>query len=129
MSPARIDELVRIEHELCRPMVPFDGGTGNDAAEPTPAEVVPDTVHPGPEDGAIAGRLAVHARAALRTLAPREREILRLRYGFDLAPEQTLQEIGQHMGLTRQRILQIASGALAKLRTSDQACHLRTFWD
>ena len=49
-------------------------------------------------------------------LHQRERDVLRLRFGLDRAPEQTLAEIGERFDLTRERIRQIEAKALTKLR-------------
>ena len=52
----------------------------------------------------------------LSVLGPREREILRLRYGFDRGDPRTLEEVGEALNLTRERIRQIERAALSKLR-------------
>jgi RNA polymerase sigma factor (sigma-70 family) len=55
----------------------------------------------------------------VRLLAPledREREILRLRYGLDRGEPRTLEEVGAHFNLTRERIRQIEARAMSKLR-------------
>ncbi|HBE50635.1 MAG TPA: hypothetical protein DDW76_18000, partial [Cyanobacteria bacterium UBA11369] len=52
----------------------------------------------------------------LESLSPRDRQILHMRYGLDDGREKTLEEIGQHFGLTRERIRQIVSKTLNKLR-------------
>uniref|UniRef100_A0A832MKT5 RNA polymerase sigma factor n=1 Tax=Eiseniibacteriota bacterium TaxID=2212470 RepID=A0A832MKT5_UNCEI len=52
----------------------------------------------------------------LRTLAPREEQILRLRYGFTDGLARTLQQTGEHFGITRERVRQIEARALQKLR-------------
>jgi RNA polymerase primary sigma factor len=129
LSIERVDELVRIERELCQPMISFESGEPDDVDGRTPADVVAESARPGPEDAAIARRLASQASRALRTLAPREREVLRLRYGLGDGAEHTLEDIGRRYGLTRQRILQIASKALDKLRASRHATPLRSFWE
>jgi RNA polymerase primary sigma factor len=126
---ARVDELVRIERELCQPMLSFEVGDPDDVDGRAPADVIADASRPGPEEAAIARHLSSQASRALRTLAPREREVLRLRYGIGHAGEHTLEDIGRRYGLTRQRILQIASKALDKLRASRHATPLRSFWE
>ncbi len=55
-------------------------------------------------------------REALQVLNPRERSILQLRFGLDDEEEQTLEELGEKFGLTRERIRQIQELALKKLR-------------
>ena len=52
----------------------------------------------------------------LGCLDEREREILRLRFGLDRGEPRTLDEVGQHFRLTRERIRQIEAKALSKLR-------------
>ena len=52
----------------------------------------------------------------LATLSPRERDVLRLRYGIDDGRMKTLEEIGQIFDVTRERIRQIEAKALRKLR-------------
>ena len=49
-------------------------------------------------------------------LAPREREVLRLRFGLDGGYERTLAQAGTEMGLSRERVRQLESSALARLR-------------
>ncbi|KAM0833104.1 hypothetical protein ACQ4PT_064473 [Festuca glaucescens] len=53
---------------------------------------------------------------ALDTLSPRERQVIKLRFGIDDRRIRTLQEIGNIMGVSRERIRQIESGAFRKLR-------------
>jgi RNA polymerase primary sigma factor len=55
-------------------------------------------------------------RSALQTLKPIERQVLELRYGLDGQRARTLQEVGDHFNLTRERIRQIERDALRKLR-------------
>ena len=52
----------------------------------------------------------------LKVLTPREREIMKLRYGLGGARQKTLEDIGEKFGITRERIRQIQMGALKKLR-------------
>jgi RNA polymerase primary sigma factor len=59
------------------------------------------------------------------TLAPREAEILRMRFGINAMKAMTLEEVGQHYGLTRERIRQIENKAIRKLRNPIRAKMLR----
>ena len=52
----------------------------------------------------------------LRTLSQREEQVLRIRYGFHDGAARTLQETGEHFGISRERVRQIESRALEKLR-------------
>jgi len=68
-------------------------------------------------------------QAALAMLAPRERQVLELRYGIGWSHGRSFESIGRELGFSRQRINQISSKALAKLRKSRHARPLRSFWD
>jgi RNA polymerase primary sigma factor len=65
-------------------------------------------------------------RMLLQNLNEREREILKLRYGFGESDEQTLEEVGRKFMLTRERIRQIEKEALAKLKHSAGGFHTRS---
>ena len=67
-------------------------------------------------DAAAAALLAEEVNKMLIALDEREREILRLRFGLDRGQPRTLDEVGQHFGLTRERIRQIEARAMSKLR-------------
>ena len=69
-----------------------------------------------PENAVIQQDLAEGARAILSTLSPREERILRKRFGIEELSGQTLQEVGEEFGLTRERIRQIQANSLKKLR-------------
>ena len=79
------------------------------------------------EDGVMAEMLGERLREALDALGERESRILRLRYGLDDGRARTLEEVGQVLGLTRERIRQIAARAIGKLRKPAYADGLRGF--
>ena len=60
----------------------------------------------------------------LRTLTPREADVLQLRFGLDERGDHTLEEIGQMLGVTRERIRQIEVKAIKKLRHPSRASRL-----
>jgi RNA polymerase primary sigma factor len=64
----------------------------------------------------------------LDRLLPREAQILRLRYGLRGGEPQTLEQVGEEMGLSRERIRQIQRQALRRLRQPQYASALRDFW-
>ncbi len=69
-----------------------------------------------PFDAAAAALLTGEVAKMLTGLDDREREIIRLRFGLDRGEPRTLEEIGVHFGLTRERIRQIEARAMSKLR-------------
>ena len=112
ISHEQVLELLSIaEHS-----VSLDAPLGDD--EPSPvSDVVADTSAAAPFDHLVKESDTEMVREVLGTLAPREREILTLRFGLDDDTPHTLEEIGAEFRLTRERIRQIQEEALAKLRT------------
>ncbi|MGF1487494.1 MAG: RNA polymerase sigma factor, RpoD/SigA family [Prochloraceae cyanobacterium] len=66
-------------------------------------------------------------QTALSTLTPREAEVMRLRYGLDDGKAKTLQEIGNLFQCTRERVRQVESKALYKLRKPNRLIHLKDY--
>lgn len=81
-----------------------------------------------PLEEASTGMLRRHLAALMEGLNERERQVLSLRFGLDGGTRRTLQEVGQALGVTRERARQIESRALQRLRESAQARGLRDFW-
>ena len=88
---------------------------------------VEDERTPGPADATFSALLSENLTEALDTLTEREADVLRMRYGLCGTPPQTLEEVGQHFGVTRERIRQIEGKALRKLRHPTRAKKLRDF--
>jgi RNA polymerase primary sigma factor len=80
-----------------------------------------------PSNEVIRAELAEQARKALSTLTRREERILRMRFGIGQRSEHTLTEVGEQLGLTRERIRQIEAQALAKLLR--RCAHLKSYLD
>ena len=81
-------------------------------------EMIADERVKCPEDDMIESDNLVHVYRMLDTMDPREATILRMRFGLDDSEPRTLKEIGESMGLTRERVRQIESEALNKLAKS-----------
>jgi RNA polymerase sigma factor (sigma-70 family) len=79
-------------------------------------DVVADVSSPSPFEVVTEAMLGGEVSKLLSALDDRERQILRLRYGFDRGDPRTLEEVGAEMNLTRERIRQIERAALSKLR-------------
>jgi len=65
--------------------------------------------------------------SVLRTLTPREEQVLKMRFGLVDGSEHTLEEVGQRFFVTRERIRQIEAKALRKLRHSSRSRMLTSF--
>ena len=78
-------------------------------------EMIADTKMKGPEEELIENDNLEHVFKMLDTMDPREATILRMRFGLDDADPRTLKEIGETLGLTRERVRQIENEALNKL--------------
>jgi RNA polymerase primary sigma factor len=120
----RVREVQRINQDtvsLEQPIGDEEDFSLSDLIEDRGAEV--------PDD--VATRTMLHAavRDALATLPQREREVMELRFGLDDGRVRTLEEVGRAFGVTRERIRQIESKTLAKLRHPDAAQPLRDFLD
>jgi RNA polymerase primary sigma factor len=83
-------------------------------------ELLQDESVRSPEDRAIEGDLSNEVERAMAPLSDREKEVLRLRYGLGQDREFTLEEIGQRLSVTRERVRQIESRALQKLRMAKE---------
>ncbi|HEY9087894.1 MAG TPA: sigma-70 family RNA polymerase sigma factor [Anaerolineaceae bacterium] len=88
---------------------------------------VEDEVTPTPMQSAYSNLLREKIEEVLSTLPPREARILRLRFGLDNGHTYTLEEVGQKFGLTRERIRQIESKALRRLRHPRRARQLKDY--
>ncbi len=79
------------------------------------SEMVMDERAKSPETEMVEGDDVTHVLRLLETMEPREATILRMRFGLDDNEPRTLKEIGEQLGLTRERVRQIETEALAKL--------------
>ena len=80
-----------------------------------------------PNDTLISQDLTTQVERALSTLSPKEKQILRLRFGIGEEGEHTLEEVGRRFSVTRERIRQIETKALRKLRHPLRGRALRAF--
>lgn len=92
-------------------------------------DVLPDVKSPRPERMADIAQLRETFAKVLKTLAPRERRIIELRFGFINGYEYTLEEIGRIMHITRERVRQIESKAMDKLQSKERVKLFEGFID
>jgi RNA polymerase primary sigma factor len=82
-----------------------------------------------PIDAVIHRSLREQTQGVLKTLTPREEKVLKMRFGMGGGSEHTLEEVGQSFTVTRERIRQIESKALRKLRHPSRSKMLKVFID
>ncbi|MGE5646782.1 MAG: RNA polymerase sigma factor RpoD [Acidobacteriota bacterium] len=80
-----------------------------------------------PSEAVINLNLREQTAEVLKTLSPREEKIIKMRFGLMDGSEHTLEEVGQHFAVTRERIRQIEAKALRKLRHPSRSHRLRAF--
>ena len=108
------DQVQKAVHLVKEP-VSLDTPLG-DEEERTLADLVTDPAAPSAIEKLYSEKLTDQTRGVLATLTPREETILRMRFGIDQSLEFTLEEIGQEFQITRERVRQIESAGLRKLR-------------
>jgi RNA polymerase primary sigma factor len=94
----------------------FSGGSGTSDTEVTINDVVADTHNPTPDEAVSANDDLKQLEKLLDEIDGRAAKILKLRYGLEGEDPMTLKEIGEHIGLTRERVRQIEHDTLRKLR-------------
>ncbi len=90
-------------------------------------DFIEDVDAPAPDETAVQNLLREHLQDALEQLPPREARILQLRYGLIDGQIHTLNEVGQKMGVTRERVRQIEAQALRRLRSPRLQRALRAY--
>ena len=90
-------------------------------------DLVEDELAASPVEAAIRSNLGELTRKVLATLAPREEQILRMRFGIGQKNDCTLEEVGKLFAVTRERIRQIEAKALRKLRQTGRSRKLEGF--
>ncbi|XP_004500709.1 RNA polymerase sigma factor sigB [Cicer arietinum] len=92
-----------------------------------PSEVLADPEAETAEEQLIKQFMKKDLEKVLDSLNPRERQVIRWRFGMDDGRMKTLQEIGEMMGVSRERIRQIESCAFRKLKNKKRAKHLQQY--
>lgn len=90
-------------------------------------DFIEDQDAPAPAEAASFILLKEQLEEVLETLTAREKKVLQLRFGLEDGRARTLEEVGQHFGVTRERIRQIEAKALRKLRHPSRSKKLKDF--
>ncbi|MGW2957776.1 RNA polymerase sigma factor [Streptomyces sp. NPDC001220] len=124
LAPERVGEVLRLAQEPVSLHAPV--GEEDDVAL---GDLIEDGDAASPVESAAFLLLRQHLEAVLSTLGERERKVVQLRYGLADGRPRTLEEIGRIFGVTRERIRQIESKTLNKLRDHAFADQLRGYLD
>ncbi|MFJ8542068.1 RNA polymerase sigma factor [Streptomyces sp. NPDC093586] len=124
LPPERVGEVLRLAQEPVSLHAPV--GEEDDVAL---GDLIEDGDATSPVESAAFLLLREHLEAVLSTLGERERKVVQLRYGLVDGRPRTLEEIGRIFGVTRERIRQIESKTLSRLRDHAFADQLRGYLD
>ena len=122
IAEAKIEMLLR----QSRDPVSLDMPVGTDEEAPL-GDFIEDSEATDAEEAVVASLRHHDVRRVLSTLEVREQEVIKLRYGLDDGLPRTLDQIGRHFGLSRERVRQIEREVMAKLREGDRAERLRAY--
>jgi RNA polymerase primary sigma factor len=121
-TPDKIENLLEIARRPVSLETPID-----EEGDSTFGDFVEDINSPAPAEEVATLLLHEQIAAALDRLPPREAQILRLRYGLEDGRVYTLEEVGQAIGVTRERVRQLEAQALNRLRQSSAHVILRDY--
>lgn len=110
-----VSQVAALKGSTLRPMS-LDAPVGRDDGETLLGDMIADENAEDPLEELEDKDARASLGGLLKVLTPREREIMKLRYGLAGARQKTLEDIGVKFGITRERIRQIQMGALKKLR-------------
>jgi RNA polymerase primary sigma factor len=125
LSPARVREIYRISQDP----LSLDSPVGEEE-DSNLSDFIEDLQAEGPADAAARHLLSDAVREVLSELSDREKKVVVMRFGLDGSGHaRTLEEVGRAFGVTRERIRQIESKTLAKLRHPQRSQKLRDYLD
>jgi RNA polymerase primary sigma factor len=92
-------------------------------------DFIEDQANTAPMEAAMQAGLRDVVKEILDSLTPREAKVLRMRFGIEMSTDHTLEEVGKQFDVTRERIRQIESKAVRKLKHPSRSDKLRSFID
>jgi len=122
MTAERVREILKISQEPVSLETPI--GEEEDSQL---GDFIEDSDAVAPPDAANETMLAEHLRRVLDSLSERERKVIELRFGLVDGHPRTLEEVGREFGVTRERIRQIESKTLCKLRHPSRSSKLKDY--
>jgi RNA polymerase primary sigma factor len=123
VSTGKIEEVLRAVQDPIALQTPI-GDEGS-----TIEEFISDKDSPTPYSDMERNSVTEHILKVLNTLTSREAEILKMRFGIGCEKDCTLAEIGNHFSITRERVRQIETKALRKLKHPSRRCALKVLLD
>ncbi len=122
-------EVAKVRHiiKIYQTATSLEAPVGDDEDSSTLADFIEDEKAVSPSVSAARKLLKERLRDILGDLDEREREILSMRFGFEDGITHTLEEVGHKFGVTRERIRQIQSKAIEKMRKHDRANRLEGY--
>lgn len=124
LTPEKVREIMKISQEPVSLETPI--GEEEDSHL---GDFIEDVEAEAPSDAASFTMLQEQLYEVLNTLNDRERKVIQLRFGLQDGHPRTLEEVGREFGVTRERIRQIESKTLGKLRHPNRSSALRDFLD
>ncbi len=122
MTEAKVEQVLKIAREP----ISLEAPVGDESGA-TLGDFIEDSSNLEPVDAVAQADLRSVVEGMLNELTPREAGVLRMRFGIDVGEGLTLDEVGKQYDLTRERVRQIESKALRKLKQPNRATKLRTF--
>ena len=119
-------EKVRKVLKISKEPVSLEKPVG-DEEDSSLGDFIEDTKALAPLEQAIKSNLSEATTKILSTLTPREERVLRMRFGVGMNTDHTLEEVGLHFSVTRERIRQIEAKALRKLKHPSRSKQLKSF--
>lgn len=122
LSPEKVEEVLKIAQDPVSLETPV--GEEDDSHL---GDFIQDNEASEPLEATASNLLREQLEKAMASLTPREEKVLRLRFGFEDGKPHTLEEVGKKFNVTRERVRQIESKALRRLRHPSKSKALRDF--